>query len=48
MMTNRDNAKEVEADRELALEDLDAISGGIGLAETRVHIVELNPQPLPP
>jgi hypothetical protein len=43
-----EKAKEIEADRELALEDLDAISGGLGLPETRIHILELNPQPLPP
>jgi hypothetical protein len=40
------NAKAVETDRELALEELDAISGGAIFAQTCVHA--LNPQPLPP
>jgi hypothetical protein len=44
----QDKEKETKADRELALEALDAISGGISLPETRTHMVELNPQPLPP
>jgi hypothetical protein len=43
-----DKSKEVEADRELALEDLDAVNGGISLPETTTHVLELNPQPLPP
>jgi hypothetical protein len=43
-----DKSKEVEADRELALEELDAVNGGTSLPETRIHVLELNPQPLPP
>ena len=43
-----DKAKEVDTDRELAIEELDAISGGLVITESRVHVYELNPQPLPP
>jgi hypothetical protein len=43
-----DTAKQVETDRELAFDELDAISGGVVVTEARVHVYELNPQPLPP
>ena len=42
----KDIAKAVETDRELASEELDAISTGAILTQTGVH--SLNPQPLPP
>ena len=49
----KDNDKAVETDREIAFEELDAISGGLNPQPLPprwigVGILFLNPQPLPP
>jgi hypothetical protein len=48
-----DNAKAVEADRELTLKELDAVGGGLNPQPLPPRWIEpgmhfLNPQPLPP
>jgi hypothetical protein len=56
MMMTKNIAKNIEADRELALEELETISGGFfthavnpqPLPPGLVGIYPLNPQPLPP
>jgi hypothetical protein len=47
----KDKAKAVETDREIALNELDAVRGGLNpqpLPPGRTGIRFLNPQPLPP